>query len=124
MDIPRAPVNRGRQRIIYGGIALASLVAMTLGLRSLKPAAPRVVRASIWIDSVQKGPLVIEVRGPGTLVPERIRYISAVTAGRVERRLAEPGQEVQPETVLLELSNPDVQLEALESERQPLFPGP
>jgi HlyD family secretion protein len=118
VDIPRAPVNRGRQRIIYGGIALSSLVAMTLGLRSLKPAAPRVDRASIWIDSVQKGPLVIEVRGPGTLVPERIRYISAVTAGRVERRLAEPGQEVQPETVLLELSNPDVQLEALESERQ------
>jgi multidrug resistance efflux pump len=102
---------------MYGGIALA-LVATTLGLRGLKPAAPRVDRASVWIDSVQKGPLVIEVRGPGTLVPERIRYISAVTAGRVERRLAEPGQEVHPETVLLELSNPDVQLEALESERQ------
>lgn len=118
MDIPRAPVNRGRRRIIYGAIALTALVVMTLGLRSLKPAAPRVDRASIWIDSVQQGPLVIEVRGPGTLVPERIRYISAVTAGRVERRLAEPGQEVQPETVLLELSNPDVQLEALESERQ------
>ena len=118
MDIPRAPVNRGRKRILYGAIALVALVAMTLGLRGLKPAAPRVDRASIWIDSVQKGPLVIEVRGPGTLVPERIRYISAITAGRVERRLAEPGQEVQPETVLLELSNPDVQLEALESERQ------
>jgi multidrug resistance efflux pump len=118
VDIPRAPVNRGRKRIIYGGIALGTLVAMTVGLRSLKPAAPRVDRASVWIDSVQKGPLVIEVRGPGTLVPERIRYISAVTAGRVERRLAEPGQEVQPGTVLLELSNPDVQLEALESERQ------
>ena len=118
MDIPRAPANRGRKRLIYGGIALVALVAMTLGLRGLKPAAPRVDRASVWIDSVQKGPLVIEVRGPGTLVPERIRYISAVTAGRVERRLAEPGQEVQPETVLLELSNPDVQLEALESERQ------
>ena len=118
MDIPRAPVNRGRKRLIYGGIGLAALVATTLGLRGLKPAAPRVDRASVWIDSVQKGPLVIEVRGPGTLVPERIRYISAVTAGRVERRLAEPGQEVHPETVLLELSNPDVQLEALESERQ------
>ena len=118
MDIARAPANRGRQRLIYGGIAIVALVAMTLGLRSLKPAAPRVDRASVWIDSVQKGPLVIEVRGPGTLVPERIRYISAVTAGRVERRLAEPGQEVHPETVLLELSNPDVQLEALESERQ------
>ena len=114
MDIPRAPANRGRKRLIYGALALVAVVATTLGLRSLKPAAPRVDRASVWIDSVQKGPLVIEVRGPGTLVPERIRYISAVTAGRVERRLAEPGQEVHPETVLLELSNPDVQLEALE----------
>jgi HlyD family secretion protein len=118
VDIQRTPDKRGRKRLIYGGIALVAIVAMTLGLRSLTPAAPEVDRASVWIDSVQKGPLVIEVRGPGTLVPERIRYISAVTAGRVERRLAEPGQAVTAETVLLELSNPDVQLEALESERQ------
>jgi multidrug resistance efflux pump len=118
VDIRREPAKQGRKRIIYGGIGLLAVVMTTLGLRSLKPAAPEVDRAAIWIDSVQKGPLVIEVRGPGTLVPERVRYISAVTAGRVERRLAEPGQEVKPETVLLELSNPDVQLEALESERQ------
>jgi len=118
VDIQRTPAKRGRKQIIYGAIAMVAVVAMTLGLRSLKPAAPEVDRASVWIDSVQKGPLVIEVRGPGTLVPERIRYISAVTAGRVERRLAEPGQAVKAETVLLELSNPDVQLEALESERQ------
>jgi multidrug resistance efflux pump len=118
VDIRREPAKRGRKRIIYGAIGLVAVVVTTLGLRSLKPAAPEVDRAAIWIDSVQKGPLVIEVRGPGTLVPERIRYISAITAGRVERRLAEPGQEVHPETVLLELSNPDVQLEALESERQ------
>jgi multidrug efflux pump subunit AcrA (membrane-fusion protein) len=88
--------------MIYGGIALVAVAGMTLGLRSLKPAAPEVDRAAVWIDSVQKGPLVIEVRGPGTLVPERIRYISAITAGRVERRLAEPGQAVEAETVLLE----------------------
>ena len=118
MDIQRAPAKKGRKQLIYGGIALGAILATTLGLRGLKPAAPRVDRAAVWIDSVQRGPLVIEVRGPGTLVPERIRYISAVTAGRVEKRLAEPGQEVKPETVLLELSNPDVQLEALESERQ------
>src|SRR6185503_21181117 len=94
------------------------LTLATAGLRSLKPAAPSVDRAAVWIDSVQRGPLVIEVRGPGTLVPERIRWISAVTAGRVDKRLAEAGEEVMPETVLLELTNPDVQLEALESERQ------
>jgi len=118
VDIPRAPAQRGRKRLIYGAIAVLAILLTTLGLRGLKPAAPRVDRASVWIDSVQRGPLVIEVRGPGTLVPERVRWITAVTAGRVERRLAEPGQEVTPETPLLELSNPDVQLEALESERQ------
>lgn len=118
MDIPRAPAKRGRKQLLYGGLGVAGLGLASLGLHSLKPAAPRVDRAAVWIDSVQRGPLVIEVRGPGTLVPEHIRYISAVTAGRVERRLAEPGEAVKPETVLLELSNPDVQLEALESERQ------
>ena len=118
MDIPRTPPKRGRKQVLYGGIALVAIALTTLGLRGLKPAAPRVDRASVWIDSVQRGPLVIEVRGPGTLVPERIRWISAVTAGRVDKRLAEAGEEVMPETVLLELTNPDVQLEALESERQ------
>jgi multidrug resistance efflux pump len=118
VDIPRAPAKRGRKQLIYGGLSVAAIVLATLGLHGLKPAAPRVDRAAVWIDSVQRGPLVIEVRGPGTLVPERIRYISAVTAGRVERRLAEAGETVKSETVLLELSNPDVQLEALESERQ------
>jgi HlyD family secretion protein len=118
VDIPRAPARRGPKRLLYGGIGLIAVVLVSLGIHSLKPAAPRVDRAAVWIDSVQRGPLVIEVRGPGTLVPERIRYISAVTAGRVERRLAEAGEAVKPSTVLLELSNPDVQLEALESERQ------
>ena len=118
MDIPRAPARRGRKQLLYGGLAVLGLTLATAGLRSLKPAAPSVDRAAVWIDSVQRGPLLIEVRGPGTLVPERVRWISAVTAGRVEKRLAEPGQEVNPDTELLELSNPDVQLEALESERQ------
>jgi HlyD family secretion protein len=118
VDIPRAPAKRGRKQLLYGGTAIVAIVLATLGLRGLKPAAPRVDRSAVWIDSVVRGPLVIEVRGPGTLVPERIRYISAVTAGRVERRLAEAGEVVKAETVLLVLSNPDVQLEALESERQ------
>jgi HlyD family secretion protein len=118
VDIPRAPARRGRKQILFGALAVVGIGVATLGLHGLKPAAPRVDRATVWIDSVQRGPLVIEVRGPGTLVPERIRYISAVTAGRVERRQAEAGEAVKPETVLLVLSNPDVQLEALESERQ------
>ncbi len=118
MDIPRTPVNRKPRRVVYGAAAAALLVLTTLGLKGLKPAAPQVDRSTIWVDSVQRGPLVLQVRGPGTLVPERVRWISAITAGRVEQRLAEIGQEVKPETVLLVLSNPDVQLEALESERQ------
>jgi HlyD family secretion protein len=118
VDIPREPAKRGRKRLMYGGLSLLAVVVATVGLRDLKPAAPKVDRAAVWVDSVVRGPLVIEVRGPGTLVPERIRYISAITAGRVEQRLAQPGQEVKAETVLLEMSNPDVQLQALESERQ------
>jgi multidrug efflux pump subunit AcrA (membrane-fusion protein) len=118
VDIPREPAKRGRKRLLYGALGLLAIVLATVGLRGLKPAAPKVDRAAVWVDSVVRGPLVIEVRGPGTLVPERIRYISAVTAGRVERRLAQPGQQVKAETVLLEMSNPDVQLQALESERQ------
>ena len=88
MDIPREPAKRGRKRILYGGLGLLAVVLATVALRNLKPAAPKVDRAAVWVDSVVRGPLVIEVRGPGTLVPERIRYISAVTAGRVEQRLA------------------------------------
>lgn len=118
MDIPRQATDRRRRRIAYGAGGVALLLVATVALAKLEPAAPRVERGSVWIDSVRRGPLVIQVRGPGTLVPEQMRWVTAVTAGRIERRLVEPGQTVTPETVLLVLSNPDVQLEALESERQ------
>lgn len=118
VDIARPPSQRGRRRLLYAGAIAVTVVLMALGLQGLKPAAPRVERSTVWIDSVQRGPLVIQVRGPGTLVPERVRWISAVTAGRVERRLVQAGQTVKSETVLLVLSNPDVQLEALEAQRQ------
>jgi multidrug resistance efflux pump len=117
MDIPRQPPARRRRWLVVGG-ALGAVVLATVGLSRLKPAAPTVDRTSAVIDTVRRGALVIEVRGPGTLVPEQIRWVTAVTAGRVEKRLVEPGQTVTPETVLLVLSNPDVQLQALESDRQ------
>lgn len=117
MDIPRAPVRKKR-RLIYGGIGIAALAITTVALGSLKPAAPTVNRDIVLLDTVRQGSLLREVRGPGTLVPEQIRWISAVVAGRVEKRLVEPGQRVEPSTVLLELSNPDVQIQVLNAERQ------
>ena len=70
------------------------------------------------IDSVRRGEMVREVRGPGTLVPEHIRFITALAGARVERVLAQPGQKVTPQTVLLELSNPDVQIQELQAQQQ------
>ena len=117
MDIPRAPTGN-RRRYIYIGAGIAAVILVTVALARLEPAAPSVDRAAIWTDTVARGTMVREVRGPGTLVPEQIRFISAVTAGRVERVLAEPGQTVDSGTVLLELSNPDVAQETLEAQRQ------
>ena len=117
MDIPRPPAPKHR-RYVQGGIAAAAVVLLTIFLTSLKPAAPGVDRATVQIDTVRLGTMVREVRGPGTLVPEHIRFITALAAGRVDRVLAQPGQTVQPGTVLLELSNPDVQIQSLQAEQQ------
>jgi multidrug resistance efflux pump len=117
MDIARQPKSN-RRRLVYGAGGVIMLLGVTALLATLKPAAPSVEGGTLIIDSARRGPLIIQVRGPGTLVPEQIRWVTAVTAGRVERRLAEPGQKVTPATVLMVLTNPDVQLEALESERQ------
>ena len=117
MDIPRerAPDKR---RYIYGGIGLLVIIAVVIGVASLKPAAPTVDRSSVVIDSVRRGDMVIDVRGPGSLVPEQIRWVSAITAGRVDRIDVRPGATVTDTTTLLELSNPDVQLEALSAQQQ------
>jgi len=103
---------------MQGGIAAAVVVLATVFLTSLKPAAPTVDRATLWVDSVRRGEMVREVRGPGTLVPEHVRFITALAAGRVDRVFAQPGQHVKAGTVLLELSNPDVQIQALQAEQQ------
>ena len=118
LDIARQKRSPTKKRLLLGGGILGGALAITLGLSRLSPAAPTVERSTVWIDTVKRGPMLRQVRGPGTLVPEQIRWITNVTAGRVERILVEPGTPVEPETVLLELSNPDVQLEALEAQRQ------
>lgn len=117
MDIPREPV-KNRRRLWQAGIGVGALIVITLVLSSLKPAAPSVEGGTPWIDSVRQGEMLREVRGPGTLVPEHIRYITALASARVERILSQPGALVQPGTVLLELSNPDVQIQALQAEQQ------
>jgi HlyD family secretion protein len=118
VDIPRPQEAKARKRIIYGGIALAGVVTVTVALSRLQPAAPSVDGGTLWMDTVRFGGMVREVRGPGTLVPEQMRQVTAVTSGRVERILAQPGDTVQPNTILLELSNPDVELSALQYEQQ------
>jgi len=97
------------RRVVYGAAALVGVAVITLAVSRLKPAAPSVERGTVWIDTVKRGPMVRQVRGSGTLIPEDIRWIPATTQGRVERILLRPGAEVKPDTVILEMSNPDLQ---------------
>lgn len=110
MDIHRtdfAKLKRRRQ-IIHGVIAVAVVSGLLAWVSTLDPAMPRVARASLWLDAVQRGQMLREVRGPGLLVPKEIRWIAAETPARVERIALKPGASVQPDSVILELSNPEV----------------
>jgi HlyD family secretion protein len=100
--------------MVLGGLALISLI--TLGLARLKPAAPPIERGSLLFDTVKRGPLLRQVRGNGTLVPQEIRWIPTISPGRVERILVLPGARVKAGTVLVELSNPDVTQAAFDAE--------
>jgi HlyD family secretion protein len=112
VDIARSPsVIRKKKirRAIYGAVALLVIILITVGVSRLKPAAPSVDRATVWVDVVKRGQMLRQVRGSGTLVPEDIRWVIATTQGRVERILLRPGAQVEASTVILELSNPDLQ---------------
>jgi HlyD family secretion protein len=120
MDIAR-PSQAGRKtklRILYGGAGILAVLLVTLGLSKLKPAAPTVERGSVWIDTVKRGPMLRQVRGLGTLVPEEIRWIPAETTGRVEKIVLRPGTPVKSDSVILVLSNPQVELDALDANWQ------
>lgn len=118
MDIPRdAP--KSKKRYIYGALAVLAIAGITYFLSTMERAAPTVDRATVWVDTVKRGEMLRQVRGPGTLVPEEIYHVSAETAGRVAELNYLPGVEVEPDTVLLELTNPDVEL-ALDSAEQQL----
>jgi len=120
MDIPRANVARRRwiRRGVLAVFAVAVVVGMTVGLSRLEPAAPTVERSAVWLDTVKRGLMVREVRGTGSLVPEATWWIPATTDGRVERILVLPGAPVSADTVLLELSNLELELDAVTAEWQ------
>ena len=117
MDIARPDLARRKQmrHSLYSVSALIVVALVTVGVSRLEPAAPRVDRDTVYLDTVQRGLMVRQVRGTGTLVPERIRWIPATTDGTVERIVIRPGALVAPDTVILELSNPELEQSTLEA---------
>jgi multidrug efflux pump subunit AcrA (membrane-fusion protein) len=115
---PEAKKKKRTRRLIYGAIGLVAVLMVTVALARLKPAAPSVDRSTVWTDTVKRGPMLREVRGLGTLVPETIRLIPAATDGQVQQRYLLPGTPVKANTVILDLSNPQLQQETLDAEYQ------
>ena len=118
MDVKREGVVEARQRkqrILYavGGVLFLILAVWVM---QLEPAAPSVDRSQVWMDTVARGPMLRQVRGPGTLVPVEIRWLAASTEGRVDRILVLPGTDVEPDTVILEMNNPELE-QSLEDAR-------
>jgi HlyD family secretion protein len=120
MDIPRPDQSKAKRkkRIIYGSLAVLALVGITVLLARLKPAAPTVERSVVWVADVKRGQMLRQVRGLGTLVPEEITWIAARTQGRVDKIILRPGAPVTPDSVILELTNPDVVRAAADAESQ------
>lgn len=120
VDVPRTGYARKKRirQVLFTILVLAALGVATWGLSRLEPAPPSIERSSVFIGKVERGPLVVEVRGPGTLVPEEIRWVAASTEGRVEKIPILPGTSVQEDTVLVILDNPELQRQVLDSELQ------
>jgi HlyD family secretion protein len=121
MDIARPSSvarQKRRKQIVYVAAGVAVLALVTMGLSKLKPAAPTVERSTVWIDTVKRGSVLRQVRGLGTLVPmeDSIQWIPAVTEGRVDKILELPGTSVKPDTVLLDMSNPQLQQETVDAQ--------
>jgi HlyD family secretion protein len=106
------------KRIAYAVAGVVVLLLITAFVSQLKPAAPSVDKATLWPDIVKRGPMVRQVRGTGTLVPEDTRWIPATTAGRVEKILLRSGADVNPDTVIVELGSPELEQSVVESRLQ------
>jgi HlyD family secretion protein len=120
MDIARPDLKRrrNRRRLMFSLGGLVVLAAITLGLSRLEPAAPRVDGGQVWTDKVKRGEMRLQVHGNGTLVPEQIQYVQADTDGRIERIYVLAGAIVQADTLVLELSNPELEQQTFDLEWQ------
>jgi HlyD family secretion protein len=121
MDIPRSAEvkqQRKRRRIVYSVLGAVVVLLATLGLTRLKPAPPSVERSTVWTETVKRGPMLREVRGNGSLVPEDVRWIPAETDSRVERIRVLPGTPVEADTIIMDLSNPELEQEAMDADWQ------
>jgi HlyD family secretion protein len=120
MDIPRPELARKRRikRIMYGGVGLVLVSSITWALSKLRPAAPDVDRNVLYFGTVKRGPMIREVRGLGILTPVEIQWVPALTEGRVVKRLVLPGTPVKASTVILILSNLQLEQEAGDAEFQ------
>jgi HlyD family secretion protein len=118
MDVPRAPVQRTRRRLWAGAASVCLLVGLSLGSLALRPAAPSVARDTLSVGTVQRGPMVREVLGQGTLVPEAIYWLTARSSAMVLRVLEKPGARIQSDTIIVELTNAELELATLEADRE------
>jgi HlyD family secretion protein len=117
-DIARDPAilrRRRRRQAALAVVLLTGLAGASVALARLEPAPPTVDRSAVLEDTVKRGAIVVQVRGLGTLVPEDTRWIPAATDGRVERILLHPGDRVGPDSIILELSNPQVEQEVVDA---------
>src|SRR5919112_4373305 len=121
MDIKRPPKSKIKKKIrtaVMIVIGVAAIGGITYGLTKLKPAAPTLDRSTAVIETVKRGEMIRDVRGNGTLVPEITRWVPAPADGRVEKILLKAGVEVDPSTVIVELSNPQLEQQATDTEFQ------
>ncbi|KPJ78788.1 MAG: hypothetical protein AMS19_11885 [Gemmatimonas sp. SG8_23] len=119
MDIIRDTKPQKKRKKLVWSLAGVGLLALTVFVPRLLPtAAPTVDGATVWRDTVEFGTMIRQVRGPGTLVPEQMRWITAVTAGRIEQILALPGTEVEQGALIMRMSNPDVDMQLLQAQQQ------
>jgi len=121
VDVPRQAADKRRKRVkhFFYGLFVVGLLGVTAwGILLLEPAAPLVELSSVWLGKVERGSMILEVRGPGTLVPEQSRWVAASTDGRVEQIYTLPGTRVSENTILMLLGNPELELETLDAELQ------